>query len=160
MKGNRIVLRPARVADAALLARALRPADRQELAASHPGCNPADCLAEFITGSRQSVCLECGGEVAALAGIYAPVVLGCYACVWLLTGQQIEKCKFSFVRLAKRCLSYWLTLYPVLGNEVDSRYRAARRFIRRLGGKTDGQITLHNNRVFLHVIFRRNTWEE
>lgn len=142
------------------LAQVLRPEDRRELAASHPQGGRGLVLESFIACSQQCVCLQCKDEVAALAGIYAPVALGMQACIWLLTGRAISRCKFSFVRLAKSQLQPWLELYPVLGNEVDARYVAAQRFIKFLGGRLEGAVSMHGKIAFLHFTFRRNIWEE
>ena len=155
-----VILRPACLADAQPVAAALRLADREELAASHPGKKPEVLIREFIRASRYSVCLCWRGEPVAVAGLYVPVWLGNKACIWLLTGQHIERCKVSFVRAAKRQLSRWLTVYSVLENEVDFRYRAARRLVRHLGGQLGHSVTQYNGISFLHFTFRRNTWEE
>ncbi len=147
--------RPACPADAVALARCLREADRQELAASHRGQNPAACLEHFI---RISVCCICGiyrEEIIALAGIYAPSFLGAGACVWLLTGRSIVRVPISFVRYAKHQLAIWLNLYPQLENSVDARYHAARKLIACLGGIFTARRSVYDGKLFLHFIFRR-----
>ncbi|MCQ2410623.1 MAG: hypothetical protein MJ053_03810 [Elusimicrobiaceae bacterium] len=155
-----LVFRAAQAADGRSLARVLRKNDRRELACSHAGQEIADCLERFICESYQSVCLIYRGEVAALAGICVQTMLSPSACVWLLTGRNIERCPFSFVRLAKRQLRRWLDLYPVLENEFDSRYCAAGKLIVRLGGEITGRKTQHHGICFLHFVFRRSKWEE
>ena len=160
MCNNKVFFRAARSGDGQALARVLRPADQQELAASHPNEDIAQLLELFIASSQQSVCLLCDNEVVALAGIYVPVMLGRKALVWLLTGRKIICCKYSFFRLAKEQLSRWLSSYPVLSNEVDIRYTAAKRLLTHLGACFNGNISLHSDVVFLHFLFRRNIWEE
>ena len=150
-----LYFRPAQPADGPALARCLRAADRRELAASHPGQSPAECLEHFIC---ISVCRVCGvyrGKVIALAGVYASSLLGTDACVWLLTGSPVARVPISFVRSAKRWLAAWLQLYPTLTNAVDARYEAARKLITCLGGEFTGGSSVYNGVLFLHFIFRR-----
>ena len=161
MKSNPgVVLRRARAGDGVALACVLRPADRAELAASHPGREAGALLEEFIACSCESVCLLYQGQPVALAGIYAPVLLGPSACVWLLSGRGIERCPVSFLRVAKKQLAVWNNRYPVLSNEVDARYETAVRFITHLGGQFSGKKSLRCHISFLHFTFRRFPWEE
>ena len=158
--GGSVFIRPAHLGDVKALARTLRLADRKELAASHPGIAVEKCLAHFCEVSLQCVCLGTDCERLALAGIYTPIALGSYACVWLLTGEGIERYKWSFVRLAKKQLARWLGMYPILGNEVDARYQAAQRFIKHLGGNIHHPVVWKGKIPFLYFTFRRNPWEE
>ena len=152
---NQICLRLAHLSDAALLAPHLREADRAELAAVWPGISPEKLLDRFLALSSVSVVLEYRQRPVALGGIYPLTWLGQRACVWLLTGEEIEKIPVTFVRLAKHLLRTWLLRYPVLTNRVDTRYRSAGRLITRLGGIWTGEEELYGGVRFSEFIFRR-----
>lgn len=155
-----ILLRPAQVGDGHSLAPFLRPLDRAELAASHPGKEAAALLEDFIARSRECFFILHGGEPAALFGVSAPGWFSPRACVWLLTGRQVERMPVSFVRMGRAAVKYFLTQYPELYNFTDERYPAALRFIKYLGGQFDGSFKTCGNVRFLYFTFRRNIWEE
>lgn len=157
---NQIVLRRARPGDGFKLAPFLRPADRAELASSFPGRTFGELLEDFIRRSRECFYLSRAGKAAALFGVYAPCLVSRRACVWLLTGAEVEKMPVSFVRLARGSVSYFLERYTELYNFTDGRYGAALRFIKRLGGRFDGSFKTCGNVRFLYFTFRRNLWEE
>ena len=153
---NQIRLRTACVKDATALAAVLRQKDQEELAAVWPGALPEKLISRFIKISSVAVALTHEEKLVALGGIYPFAWLGHRACVWLLTGEEVEKIPVTFVKLAKRLLQVWLARYPVLTNRVDERYLAAQRLVNRLGGEWTGNSTLHHNIRFLEFIFRRN----
>ena len=143
--------------DWALLAQELRPADRAELAASHPGQDPQELLARF--GARSSRCwvLEYRARPAAVFGLAPDVWLGRRACVWLLTGKGVERIPKLFFRTARALLQRALGQYDELYNYADERYPAALRFVRRLGGRFDGTFYRTPCAKFLRFTFRRNS---
>lgn len=157
---NNISVRPARAGDGQNLAPFLRAEDLRELAASHSGRAPAELLEDFIHSSRLCFFLSYGKEPAALFGVSAPCWLARRACVWLVTGRGILKMRVSFMRLARRVITDFLSVYPELYNFTDERYLSAVRFIRRLGGRFDGSSVTCGNVRFLYFTFRRNKWEE
>lgn len=157
---NKISVRFARAGDGNKLAPFLRAEDLRELAASHSGREAAALLENFIRSSRSCFFLSYDKEPAALFGISAPCWLGRRACVWLVTGQSILKMRVSFMRLARRVIKDFLSVYPELYNFTDERYLSAVRFIRRLGGRFDGSSVACGNVRFLYFTFRRNKWEE
>lgn len=135
-------------------ARGLRPADRAELAASHPG-NPEVRLREFAARSEACFALVYKGRTAAVFGLAPDSVLGRRACVWLLTTKEVEKIPKTFFKLSGRVLSAWLARYPVLYNRVDANYASALEYVRRLGGTFDGRAYWFNGRKFLLFYIRR-----
>lgn len=157
---NQIFLRRARADDGRRLAPFLRPQDRAELAASHPGANVAELLERFIQLSGECFLLLYKGEPTVLFGICAPNWLARRACVWLLTGRCAPRIPLSLMRIGRAALGYFLTKYPELYNFTDERYSAALRFIKRLGGRFDGSSKTCGDVRFLYFTFRRNLWEE
>ena len=151
-----IFLRPARPADCMALAQTLRPADRAELTASHPGQEPAALLLGFLQSSIHCFALLYQGRPAAIFGLAPDAWLGNRACVWLLTGQLIESIPKTFVRIARRFVAAALTQYAELYNFADGRYAAALRFVRRLGGTFDGTFCQTESARFLRFTIRRN----
>ena len=156
MKQNpAILLRPAQPADCTLLARVLRPADRAELAASHPGQAPAELLQEFVRRSAHAYVLTYRQRPAAIFGLAPDSWLGNRACVWLLTGDPVAKIPKTFFRTARRFVAAALSEYALLYNFADERYAAALRFVRRLGGTFDGTFYQTPSARFLRFTFRR-----
>lgn len=157
---HQILLRPARMGDGRRLAPFLRPQDREELAASHPGKEMAELLEDFIRYSRECFFILHRGKPAALFGVSAPSWFSPRACVWLLTGRRVERMPIALVRIGRAAVKYFLTHYLELYNFTDERYLAALRFIKRLGGQFDGSFKTCGNVRFLYFTFRRNLWEE
>lgn len=156
MKQNpAILLRPAQPADCTRLARVLRPADRAELAASHPGQAPAELLEQFVRRSAYAYVLTYHQCPAALFGLAPDGWLGNCACVWLLTGYPVAQIPKTFFRTARRFVAAALLEYAQLYNFADERYAAALRFIRRLGGTFDGAFYQTPAARFLRFTFRR-----
>lgn len=152
---NQIILRKSARQDCARLAAVLRPEDRAELAASHPGREAGELMGEFFDRSARCFTLEFKGEVAAVFGLSPGIWLGRRACVWLLSGKSVEKIPKTFVRVARILLGRMLAEYPELYNFADGRYAAALRFIRRLGGSFDGTFYDTPSARFLGFTFRR-----
>lgn len=153
---NKVVLRRSVRQDCARLAASLRPKDRAELAASHPGRSAAELIEAFFDRSSRCFTLLLEEEPAAIFGVSPDTWLGRRARVWLLTGEAVEKIPKEFVRTARGLLALTLAEYPELYNFADGRYAAALRFIRRLGGRVDGSFYDTPSARFLHFTFRRN----
>ena len=150
-----LILRTARLQDCEALAAVLRPEDRAELAASHPGQSPAELLKKFFISSRHCFVLEYQSEPTAVFGLAPEVWLGRYACVWLLTGRGVLHIPKTFLRLTRRLLADAFSQYEELYNFVDERYAAALRFVQRLGGRFDGRFYRTPSARFLCFTFRR-----
>jgi len=153
-------IRPAHAEDGNALARVLRAADRAELAATHPGQKPAECLESFIAISAVSVFASYRGTPLLLAGIYRDRQLPSPCVVWLLTGEDVQKHPIRFCKLAQFFLGEWLAYYGTLFNYIDARYTSACKLALRLGGQLENDETYYGGTLFLKCTFRRNLWEE
>lgn len=113
-----------------MMCEALRPNDRQELLDFGVSAKRA------LWGSwRNSLIRKAAfvdGEIAALWGIVG-TPLGPEGNLWLLTGNAIEKAKFSFIREARREVEEALEIFPALSGVVSVRYTQAVRFLETLG---------------------------
>ena len=157
---NSIILRRARAGDGIRLALKLRRADRLELASSFPEKTPQELLEDFIAKSVFAVFAYEKEEPVFLGGLYPTVLLGKTACVWLLTGQSVEKRKIAFVKMIRLLLGWLWALYPELYNFIDERYLPSLRLISRLGGVFNGESLSFRDTRFLYFTFRRKQWEE
>ena len=156
MRKNNIIFRSFLPQDAVALAYTLRAEDRRELAASHPGQEPASLIAAFARASRCAFSLLYCGKVAAVCGVVAPCLMGTRAQVWLLTGEEVKKIPKSFFRIMRGLVRYFLEIYPELFVFTDSRYKRALRFAKHLGARSTGSLSVGKNISFLEFIFRRN----
>lgn len=143
------VWRPVTRADIRRLEKQLRPADRRELAASHPREKTEDLLRQFLRVSAVSYALTGNRQTAAVGGITSR------GCVWLLTARAVEKCPKTFFKSARKLLTEHTRQWPLLYNWVDERYLQARAFITHLGGTFDGSFVVCNHIRFLFFYFRR-----
>ena len=153
-------IRPAHAGDGRQLARVLRPEDRAELAATHPGISPGKCLEKFIEVSAVSLFVCYRGKPLLLAGVYRDPVLVTPSIVWLLTGKEVRKHPIRFFKLTRFFLKQWLAYYGDLFNYVDARYWGACKLARRFGGELENDGSYYQGKLFLKCIFRRNLWEE
>ena len=139
-------------ADIRFLAAHLTPADRAELAASHPGGEVKELVRQFVAESLESVALVYRGRAVAIGGVAS---VGPVFCVWLLTSVFMRSCQKTGVRFMKNWLHQQLQIYPFLCNWVDQNHVVAQRFITYLGGTFTGASKKLSGRQFLFFIFRR-----
>lgn len=137
------------------LARSLRPRDKRELETSHGKTNIRQLLYRFAKQSCQTAVLTADGETVAMGGVVPDKEVKQAACVWLLTGQQVEKYPKAFFKICRQCLEIFWRDFEVLYVFADERYTQAHRLIAHLGGKTDGSYRLCGGHKFLFFIFRR-----
>jgi hypothetical protein len=126
------VVRAPRRADIAQLAATLRPADRAELEASHPG-DPLDAIRHALAVSPHRWAMEVDGQLALLGGVAPVSLVGGIGSPWLLGSTVLERKGGVLTRV---CLGYRdlaLGLYPHLVNYVDARNATSIRWLRRLG---------------------------
>lgn len=128
----------------------LTPADREELAYSHPGQPVEKLLAQFRRLSARKFVFSYRGATCAMGGVTPQ------GCVWMLTAPGLHSCPKTFVKAARRWLNVQLRRYPVLFNWVDAHHHTARRFITYLGGVFTGEYQILSGRKFLFFIFRRD----
>lgn len=156
----RFEVRTAYPGDGKKLARQLRPKDRAELAATHPGQNPGQCLEKFISVSDVSICVLYRGKPLLLAGIYRDDTFSTPALVWMLTGKEVDKHPVSFVKMVSFFLTQWHAYYGELFNYIDFRYWQACKLAKKLGAVLEDDGTYYQGKLFFKCIFRRNLWGE
>lgn len=127
------------------LAGQLRPADRAEIQTMY-SAEPRAALAQCHARSVLAVAWIYQGEVAAVAGVAAPSVLGVTGCVWLWTGPAVERAPKTFFKLSRRMLAFFKTFYPHLYAVCETSYTAAQRYLLHLGAKPGPQVRLKAGR--------------
>lgn len=140
---------PARAAHIRSVARRMRQADRDEVAAAS-GKSPSEALIYSLRKSSQAwTCLIDGrpemmfgvGDLNVLAGIGAP---------WLLGTDAIERHYLAFLRGSVGWRDQLLRRYPVMRNFVDDRNKVSMRWLRWLGFKLSDPVVVggHAFRIF------------
>jgi hypothetical protein len=148
------LIREAQASDCALLAAVMRPEDMRELEAL--GLTPKRALYESLAESAVAYTVDVDGWPAAMFGLTPYKLLGERACVWLLTGEGINKIPLTFVKLSRLYIAEFLELYPVLDNWVDARYTASIKWLEMCGAVFDKVgITKPGNVVFRHFYLRK-----
>jgi len=149
-----ITIRDARRGDVDAIAGRLRREDEQEvLTAGHASGHAA--LLDSFDRSTMCFCVDIDGHTAAMWGIVPESYVGMSAVVWLLGTPEMARIKKTFVKLSRRFVRDFLTLYPVLYNVVDSRYGAAVRWLMAIGADFYGEPVKANGVEFLRFEFRR-----
>lgn len=131
----------------------LRAEDRQELTACYglPARAGLEVCAQL---SAAAVAFVYRGEVCAAAGVEAQSLLGRRGCVWSWTGEGVLHCPKAFWRASRAVLRYFHSLYPQLYAVCDVQYRAARRYVQRLGGVETGRTQLRSGAKNSFVVYR------
>jgi hypothetical protein len=125
--------RPAVLADAALLARDLRPADRAEVIAAS-GPDVLRTVRAAVHLSTDAWVAEKNGELIALFGIAPVSLMGGIGSIWFLGTPVVDQLGRSLTRFAREYLRLVLaTEYTVLMNYVDARNAKSVRWLQRLG---------------------------
>lgn len=135
---HNISLRPLCKAHLDALAPALRPADRAEMWATYR-LGAREGLELCFMRSAQAVAFLYRGKVAAAAGVAPQSLLGDCACVWSWTSKEVENCPKAFWKASAVVLKHFRALYPRLYAVCDERYAEARRYLRRLGAREEGE---------------------
>lgn len=143
------------MADVEALAATMREGDAAECAAW--GYTPRQALEMGLKG------LACfattfDGEVGAMWGCCTGAAwpgashLGGARCVWLLTGEAVERHPRAFYEESKRVVATVTALWGRVGNAVDVRYVRALRWLRALGGRLGPTVDVRGH-LFLVVTF-------
>lgn len=114
------------------IARHMRQADRDEVAAAS-GQQP---LAALLAGLEQSTACWTGledGEPMAIFGVGAASLLSAEGAPWMLAREGIERHGRHLVSLARPIVEEMLALHPRLANHADARNRTALRWLQRIG---------------------------
>ena len=129
-----IHLRSASVEDAALLARTLRPADRDEVIATVGPDGIERAIVRSILLSTDAKAAEADGELVALLGVAPISLLGGIGAPWFLGTPRVDRLPGALTRGARRYLAEIMAAdYPVLRNHVDARNVRSVRWLQRLG---------------------------
>lgn len=114
------------------LAGRMRAEDAAEVLASG-GYSPIEALEAAMAHSTISGTLLIRGEVAAMFGLSAMPDDPSVGVPWLLTGEPVQRSPKAFFKACRPVLDLMLEHFPVLYQQVDSRYGAAKRWLKRLG---------------------------
>ncbi len=106
------------------------------------GLPPQEALEQCRLRSVAAVAWIYRGEVAAAAGVAAQSVLGGTGCVWLWTAPAVERAPKSFLKISRRGLGFFKTLYPHLYAVCETSYAAARRYVLHLGARPGPRVRL------------------
>lgn len=150
---HNISLQPLCKAHIAELAGSLRPEDWRELWATYR-LLALEGLELCRKRSVFSAAFLYRGRVAAAAGVAAENILGTQACLWLWTGQEVEKCRKSFWKAYRGVLAYWLARYPHAYAVCDVRYAAAARCLTRMGAHREGKTFLLEGKEARFQLYR------
>lgn len=131
-----VLIEPATLAHAELLAPLLRDADAAEVRASH-GLAPREALVQSVKVSVVSYAMLFNSEVAALFGVapyrWRPDATLAVGLCWALTGRAVSRYPKEFWRQSRPALALLRQACPYLLNMVDARYTASLRWLERLG---------------------------
>lgn len=130
-----IIVRESRLTDVEALSGSLREADIQEIRAVGFKSG-ARALEYSFKVSVAAYTLEYEGVPVAMFGVVPEkTYLGRTACVWMLGSAGIGKIKKSFVKLSVSVIGNFLSIYPVLFNFVDFRYKKTIKWMGNMGAK-------------------------
>jgi hypothetical protein len=89
-------------------------------------------------------------------GINPLSLLGDKAILWLLSTERIKDINIRFVRNCRKFINYFLEMYPILVNYVDSDNKITLDWIKFLGGEIDkAEPYGYEQRPFHKFTFRR-----
>jgi len=125
---------PACAAHIRTIARRMRQADRDEIAAAS-GRSPAAALAFSLRKSSQAWTAVIDGRPEVMFGVADLNILAGIGAPWLLGTDSVERNYRQFVRRSVSWRDQLLGRYPVLRNFVDDRNKVSIRWLRWLGFK-------------------------
>lgn len=128
---------PATAEHIAWIAPRLRPADREEIAASTV-LPPLSALAVSLAGSDQAFTALQDGEPVVVGGVGTVSLLPRTGMPWLLATPAIEEMRVEFLRGTREQVRRIGAGYALLRNHVDARNALSIRWLRWLG------FTLHD----------------
>lgn len=131
-----IRVRPARPADASLLAEDLRPQDAAEIKAMHgAGADLEQAIRAAITRSRYAWTALWKGEVVMVGGVASigSLLGGNKGSPWLLGSTQMFRRPGALTRTGRRYVAFMHTVYPDLENFIDVRNQTSIAWLQRLG---------------------------
>lgn len=144
-------VREARFEDIALME--LREADRQEVLAL--GVEPQEALQLSFQNSTMAFTMFNNGNPLAMFGVAPVTILGDRAIVWLLTTNEVNKCKKTFANYSRLFIDYFLQHYPTLENYVDARYKTSINWLKWCGAEFGHTIMMSSGIPFIHFTIKR-----
>jgi hypothetical protein len=129
-----LTVRPSVAADIEPLARNLRRADRDEIAAN-TGADPVDAIGRGFVASSPCFTVEYKGEPAAMFGVVPSdeTTSPRLGSIWLLGTDAIQAFSMDFLRYSHDWLATACKDYDIVGNVVDARNTTHLRWLRWLG---------------------------
>ncbi|SKA37799.1 hypothetical protein SAMN02745126_05959 [Enhydrobacter aerosaccus] len=127
--GGRIQIVPATMAHVDAIV--LRPGDVAEIAAL--GLSSREGLRLSLDRALEAQAYLADGEVAAIAGIGLPSMLGRVATPWLLTGMPVERHRKAFLCLTRARIAGLRREWDLLINYVHADYSQSIRWLAWLG---------------------------
>jgi hypothetical protein len=153
-----VVLVPARLEDAFVLATTMREKDVAELAAC--GMTPLEGVLLPLKLSEQAWTALYDDVVGCMFGVVIKGEgLGRTAYLWSLTSHLFGQKPKAFYRAARHAVPVLLEQYNTLSNLIDARYTEAQRFVQALGGQLgEPQPVAPYGATFIPFTFRRTSW--
>lgn len=125
--------------DIALLAKALRPADRKELERDTGHSDHASTIAECVR--RSTECYSVVDHTGRLVSIFGCAPLGALVSAagapWCLGTEELDKQSRALMRISRSYIRKWLGIYPALVNVVDAENTLSIKFLGALGFNFD-----------------------
>jgi hypothetical protein len=126
------IVRQSRESDIPEVAANMRHDDTIEVIAQSYA-SPREALEKSYEYSTVRFTLEKDGKAIAMFGLCPDTILGDKAGIWLLGTSEIATVKKSFCRFSLKVIKYFLSQYPILTAQVDSRYEKAHRWLKWMG---------------------------
>lgn len=146
-----VSVREARFEDIALME--LREPDRQEVLAL--GVEPQEALQLSLQNSTMAFTAFNNGNPLAMFGVAPVTILGDRAIVWLLTTNEVNKCKKTFAKYSRLFRDYFLQHYPILENYVDARYKTSINWLKWCGAEFGHTLMTPSGIPFIHFTIKR-----
>ncbi len=133
-----IVRRPPRSEDVSDLAANIRPADRAEVMALHPGEDLEAILRAALAVKGWRLAVDIDGRLALIGGIAeVPGQGGRVGCCWMLGTRHAERYPGMVTRIGMQYRDLALEIYPAFVNFVHAENTVSIRWLRRLGFTVD-----------------------
>lgn len=121
----------------------LREEDKEEIRAA--GNTPNEAVLSSFNQSVIRRTLLINDEVAGMWGVYGNV-LGTLGIPYFLTGEKINKLSpIKFARLYKQEVQKMKSIFPVLENCVDAKYKGAIRMLKIAGFELSEPVKINDN---------------
>ena len=148
---NGVWVCPVKPGDERLLLANMRKKDIDECKAY--GMSPGRAIRNSLKNSLYAKSAWLDGEIIAMIGL-AGSIISDVGCPWMLTGNGIEKVKFTFARIAIEELDAMHNYKTVLSNYVQADYHEAVKFLGLVGFSIHSPRKIGKNGVLFHQVVR------